>query len=57
MTVLKKFLNDGTKKVPQWLYEKSSAKMVLKKFHSNGTKRFLNQGSKRCLDQGSLENT
>ena len=39
MIVPKKLLNDGTKKVLQWWYWKSSLIMKLKTLHSDGTKK------------------
>ena len=35
--VLKKFLNDGTKKIPWWWYQKSYLMMELRRFCSDGT--------------------
>ena len=39
MMVLKRFLNDDSKNVPTWWYQKGSTVMVLKKFHIDGTKK------------------
>ena len=47
MVLLKTFLNDQTKKVPQWWYLKCSLMMVSKNFHSDGTKKFFNDGTEK----------
>ena len=47
MVLLKKFLNDQTKKVPQWWYLKGSWMMVPKKFPSDGTKKLFNDGTEK----------
>ena len=58
--VIKKFLNDGTKKVPidgtkkvpQWWYIKSSLMMKLKRFSYDGPKDVLTKGLKGSFIKG-----
>ena len=51
MNVLKKSLNDDTKKVPQWWCWKGSLMMVLKQLEKGSTmkvlKRFPSDGAKK----------
>ena len=39
--ILKRFFNNGTRKVPQWWYLKDSTMMVLKRFDNDGIKNSL----------------
>ena len=44
---LKRFLNGGTKKVPQWWYKKSSLMMELERFLNDGPKGTLIKDPKK----------